>query len=181
MIDQQWNDFCTTTGAGWHDARMRAAVEALMDGEAERLQAQTDYSIKLQQLLESLKREDTPHPKLHHHKMVLNAKAEVAALKAENERIAALTEQNQQLRDVLECCEVVLRSIGHGDLACCISARAALADTPQTWQTELRERTQDIYRKAADHAAGEIIERIERGCTKCGGKHAEYNCGDDLM
>jgi hypothetical protein len=45
------------------------------------LKQQTDYSIQLQRLLESLKREDTPYPELHHYTMVIAVKEELAALR----------------------------------------------------------------------------------------------------
>jgi hypothetical protein len=49
-----------------------------------KLVSQTEYSIKLQRLIESLKREDTPHPDLHHHKMIVAAKQQLAAAKVDN-------------------------------------------------------------------------------------------------
>ena len=66
---------------------------AKQDAEIERLtkevEEQIGYSIKLQRLLESLKREATPYPELHHHKMVEDIKAENASLKAQVERLSA--------------------------------------------------------------------------------------------
>lgn len=67
---------------------------AQLRSENERLremrESQINYSIKLQRLLESIKREDTPYPELHHHQMVTAIKTENAALR---EKVAALQKQ----------------------------------------------------------------------------------------
>lgn len=48
-----------------------------------RLDASTDYSIKLQRLIENLKYDtEPPYPELYHHKMIVAAKARIAALEA---------------------------------------------------------------------------------------------------
>ena len=71
---------------------------AAKDDEIERLtkeaEEQIGYSIQLQRLLESLKREATPYPKLHHHKMVVDIKAENASLKARVERLENILHGN---------------------------------------------------------------------------------------
>ena len=42
-----------------------------------------EYSIKLQRLIENLKYDtDTPYPELHHHKMIVAAKARIRELEA---------------------------------------------------------------------------------------------------
>jgi hypothetical protein len=46
----------------------------------------SEYTIQLQRLLESLSREDTPYPELHHYQMVANIKNEIKELKKEVER-----------------------------------------------------------------------------------------------
>jgi len=56
-----------------------AALEEERDKQFQRFKEQVDYSIKLQQLIESLKDRDTPHGELHHHHMIVNAKVALDA------------------------------------------------------------------------------------------------------
>ena len=54
-----------------------------LDAERERLKGQIDYSIQLQQLIESLKRDDTPSPELYHHTIIVDFKRQLATLQAQ--------------------------------------------------------------------------------------------------
>jgi hypothetical protein len=74
------------------NVHLRAQVAAL-EG---RLTESTDYSIQLQQLIESLTRTETPHEGLHHHKMIMAAKAERDAQQA---RLKVLEQAAQALVD----------------------------------------------------------------------------------
>jgi len=51
-----------------------------LDAERERLKVQIDYSIQLQRLIESLKRDDTPAPELYHHTIIVDFKRQLADL-----------------------------------------------------------------------------------------------------
>lgn len=64
------------------------------DALAARMESSTDYSIKLQQLIENLKypESEVPSPELHHHKMIVAAKARIRELEA-------------ALKEALECAE----------------------------------------------------------------------------
>lgn len=78
-----------------------------LDAERERLKGQIDYSIQLQQLIESLRRDDTPSPELYHHKIIVEFKRQLATLQAqlrqvEGERDAADAELH---RDMVEYCQ----------------------------------------------------------------------------
>jgi hypothetical protein len=162
MSDQQWNDFCTLTGAGWHDARMRAAVEALMSSaafEAAKPKCPDCNSVGMSHCSDPENCGGVYYPDSMYRKL----EVEIAALEAQNKtlRDALIGVCQQRMVDGSLCfCWYEKEDPTH--VECCQKARAALSATePQTWQTELRERTQGIYRKAADHAAGEIIESIE--------------------
>jgi hypothetical protein len=51
-----------------------------------------EYSIKLQRLIENLKYDtETPYPELHHHKMIVAAKARIRELEAALHQITATT------------------------------------------------------------------------------------------
>ncbi len=64
-------------------------AQRALDAERERLKGQIDYSIQLRQLIESLRRDDTPSPELYHHTIIVDFKRQLATLQA-------------QLRQVLE-------------------------------------------------------------------------------
>lgn len=72
------------------DKKARREQQAEIERLRERFDNQVEYGIKLQQLIESLKREDTPHPELHHHGMILAAKTELKALRELTEKAATV-------------------------------------------------------------------------------------------
>ena len=57
-------------------------AQRALDAERERLKGQIDYSIQLRQLIESLKRDDTPSPELYHHIIIVDFKRQLATLQA---------------------------------------------------------------------------------------------------
>jgi hypothetical protein len=68
-----------------------------LDAERERLKGQIDYSIQLQQLIESLRRDDTPSPELYHHKIIVEFKRQLATLQAQlADRDAMILQMGEQ-------------------------------------------------------------------------------------
>ena len=67
------------------DARARiAALERDLAASRKRSDDQLNYAIRLQQLIENLKYDtETPHTELYHHKIIIAAKADLAASRKE--------------------------------------------------------------------------------------------------
>ena len=67
-----------------------------LDAERERLKGQIDYSIQLQQLIESLRRDDTPSPELYHHKIIVEFKRQLATLQAQLRQLEGQSKQQAE-------------------------------------------------------------------------------------
>ena len=86
-----------------------------LDAERERLKGQIDYSIQLQQLIESLRRDDTPSPELYHHKIIVEFKRQLATLQAQLRQVEGERDEwERKCRDLCQAHGVLL--IEHHDI-----------------------------------------------------------------
>lgn len=89
------------------EAHLQAIADALdlLDERTaliERDKKSVEYVIQLQRLIESLRHDDTPYPELHHHRIIVETKAAIAALVARAEQAERKIPEWHHLADVQE-------------------------------------------------------------------------------
>jgi chromosome segregation ATPase len=130
-----------------------------LDAERERLKGQIDYSIQLQQLIESLRRDDTPSPELYHHKIIVEFKRQLATLQAQVKQLDRTLADVYQQRDGLQA---QLRQV-KGELA---NEKAAYEKLSEQWNKD----SLDLQAKDAEIAAWKLelgrmrANHPEKGC-----------------